>query len=465
MPENDYKKGESSKNITLSQDQEKVLRLAFDPARPKFQEIVMPVGSGKTTVLSVVLSKLYEHHTKARVLLLSPVRVLSKQLKYILQKSGVDVSISILDWPSYLRLLDEGRDGGSLWSTQSIVIVDASILKAKELQASILNTRWDLVAMDDIHSKLSIGELEAFIYRLSESENIQQILSFCAIPSTLEIDEAARVTIEPPVQYTASVIGAEDQEYIEYTFSDEEKAIQAKVTEICCLLQRLGSSGKDKAHTLKIRSDSSFYSLSFALSEVRKDILKLRNMIAHGLKPQQPSPQSGSDLSYFQVLGDGTQHELDEASVLLVLELIEEAMDTLDELSSDAKGEALASHLEQQVSDDRAGSHICIFTVSAHTASYLQSISEAICDKVYLVSSRQEPPVNEASIEGYCKGGGLLICQDGAAKGLEVSSAGQCIQYDFVNEPRISYLRISMVRSIEGRCTLLSLRERGGIPD
>lgn len=457
MPEN--KKGGSPRGNVLSPEQEKVVSLVFDPARPKFQEVVMPTGSGKTTVLSTVLCKLYERSRSSRVLLLSPLRALSRQLKYVLEKHGISAPISILDWPSYLRLLDEGRNDSNLWPAPSVVIVDASILKANELQASILNTRWDLVAMDDVSNNVSNGGLDEFICRLSETENIQKILHLTTVPSKLRIDDAARVTIEAPVQFPGTVLGAEDQEQIEYTFSEGEKAIRAKIAGICNLLERLGSSGKDKAHTLEIRSDSSFYSLSFALAEIRMDILKLRNMIAHGLKPEQPSPQSKSELSYFQVLGDGARYELDDTAVFSALEAIEEAMDELDEQSSDAKAEALANYLERQVQGGSAGSHICIFTVSAHTASYIQTISQAIYDKVYLVNSTQEPSVNGSSIEEYSEEGGLLICQDGAAKGLEVGPATQCIQYDFGDEPRISYLRLSRVRSIEEGCTLLSLQE------
>jgi superfamily II DNA/RNA helicase len=158
------------------------------------------------------------------------------------------------------------------------------------------------------------------------------------------------------------------------------------------------------------------------------------------------------------VSDDGLEYELDEASVVSVIKLVEEVIDDLDELYVDPKAEAFVDFLENYKRDNEANGGICIFTISAHTASYLQSILQEISDSVYLVSSRQEPAENASELESYSGNGGFLICEDGALKGLEISSASLCVSYDCDSEGRVKYLRLSRIRSTGAQLTILSLQ-------
>lgn len=151
-----------------------------DEAEP-YQELVAPVGVGKTRLASVIITFELEETANKRVLILAPASLLSQwqfELTSQLSSTAVGVKPLLVDRKTFLDLELNAAKGEPIWPASAIILMSMDLAKREDIAPKLTNTKWDLVIVDESH--LLTGKRESLFKELKTSGKVRRALLLTA---------------------------------------------------------------------------------------------------------------------------------------------------------------------------------------------------------------------------------------------------------------------------------------------
>lgn len=172
------------------------------------------VGLGKTIEAGIVIHDLMISKPDARILILCPGALTQQWLCELYSKFSGEVfrMLELINpetenWENVSRLIASYSDGGLTHST------------------ILLNQKWDMVVVDEVHHLLSSQPLYEFVHQLSRQSSSVLLLS--ALPAKRREDEFLRLlALLEPERYTDDIVA--DKEAFQQLF-DNQRAIGRKM--------------------------------------------------------------------------------------------------------------------------------------------------------------------------------------------------------------------------------------------
>jgi hypothetical protein len=412
----------------FSQDQERFVERFLEADAPRHQVLAAPPGSGKSFLARKVVQAMLGQGEAKRILLIVPRALLRQQYRERLGASLPKVPILTVDRPAYRELEARVRPEENPWPEQVIAIASTDLFRREEVQRSFAEVAWGLVLWDELANPLP-EEHRDLLRSLAGSPNVRRLLGLSPIP----VDPGLRALV-PGVQVTTwggeVSLPAMQWQTVEYCRSVRETAF---LKELCDFVARFAPQEpgmESDSEVLLGRASSSLFALEHALR-------RLQAALAH-----DPILSSYLDTRRPTDSGEGwpTQRR-PTAIAATALPALEQLLDHLEQVSEDAKLQALITHLtsRRQAGQGRPV-RCCVFLSYKDTVPYLQtSLREAGFDAEGLTSSADNPM---QVVERFNRGEeGVLVASPWLLLGLQLDGPMDILHYDLPKSRQELYVR------------------------
>lgn len=393
--------------------QEKFVEAYFADSGSRVHRLIAPAGSGKTTTVLALASRLLSQNDSARVLILSEPKVAALQHESALRDWGIDSVL--MDSFKYRELEDVEGGGSSPWEERRVYVSTIPFLARKETSESLFSTSWDLVIIDwEVREGTRNSQ---FISRLVDQQEVQSVvvISRIAGPESDSFFPDGTKLIDWKMSDLLSGDGKSiwqprqiRVETIPYQLTDLEDTIREDLASIAALAKNFGKGCPKLELSAALIGDSDLYSVERRLRSFYGSLRQFRNEVAHG-KP-------GSEA-----------YEFDFALFEEISQKIERLFGLIEELETDSKIEVVTHRLKEMAEVE---SRIIITTRYRATAEYLVSSLEASFDNLWMLTASESLTERETSMRSFAEKGGLLIATEAMLEGCDFSDVDVLLAYD-----------------------------------
>jgi hypothetical protein len=404
-------------------------------------ELVMPVGTGKTTLAVAVISYAFTHEGFEHVIVLvpAPLRAVWQTVMEREQTTaGQSWRLLVLDHGSYLELDSAVRSGRSMWPARCAVLVSVDLAKQASIAASILSAHWDLLVTDDCH--VVAGQRRQLIENLLKPGHVRRSLLLASTPGR-RVEGTSRFVVKD-----SDLLNWDGQPVfprieirsitLTYKRTPDEVTFLRATQLFCDRLAELGRGGQFLSRLLPRRAASSNYALEETLRRLREDWRHLRNMAVHGMH------WSGDDMQSLRRLFEDEEYdpsyggdalpvisERHRSAILALFSELENLLARLDDLPVDSKLDALRSFLGSRIRQP-SENFLCVWSSYASTAQYVCSNLQRRGMTVHAVTGGMTPAGRAETVDSYRRSGGILVLTDAAASGLDLRFVQDSVNYD-----------------------------------
>ena len=398
---------------------------------PRFQELVSPVGTGKTHTAILLVEALREAGQAKRFLYLTPAP-LAQQAAYELKEMVIDLSILHVTRQRFRELQAERTSNHSFWPEACVVVMSIDFAKKDDIVSAIKEVCWDLVIVDEAHRLAGLSA--NLLQEILATKCAERLLLMTATPesSHVEISDLTRTDWTP---YVEEMLGRDRPspvvELVEYSHTPEEQECLQQVGALHKEVKE-GSGAEFFACVLGRKSESSIFALESLLR-------RIRNGLAHSgfAQVKEHLPISLPDESE-------SVHALRWKDPPQTLRRIEEILEGIENLERDSKLEALVNKLSSLFSGDQS-CLVCVTTAYLETANYLESALTEGNMAVFAISGgmRYEERVEQSHL--YCSDGGILVATDAALEGPNLCETDYLVHYDAPADDTVEAMRLARV--------------------
>jgi hypothetical protein len=404
-------------------------------------ELVMPVGTGKTTLAVAIISYAFTHEGFEHVIVLVPAP-LRATWQTIMEReraaAGNSWRLLVLDHGSYLELDSAVRSGGSMWPARCAVLVSVDLAKQASIAASILGSHWDLLVADDCHAVA--GQRRQLIENLLDTSHVRRSLLLTSTPGR-RVKGTSRFVVKD-----SDLLNWEGQPIfprleirtitLTYKRTLDEVGFFRAAQLFCDRLAELGKGGQFLSRLLPRRAASSTYALEETLRRLQEDWRHLRNKAVHGMHWSSDDMQSlrrlFEDEEYDPLYGGDALPAISERHRSVISALfseLENLLARLDDLPVDSKLDALQSFLGSRIRQP-GECFLCVWSSYASTAQYVCSNLQRQGMSVHAVTGSMAPADRAETVDSYRRNGGILVLTDAAAGGLDLRFVEDSVNYD-----------------------------------
>jgi len=402
-------------------------------------ELVSPVGTGKTRTASELAACFAESPSATRILLLAPAALLS-QWEHVMKSVSDRLNTLVVDRRTFMELEASVPVGSSPWPVPAVVAMSVDLAKREDMAASVCSVVWDLLIVDESH--LLAGQRRMLVQNLIDLNRATRTLLLTATPSPDALPGVSRRVVRP-----TEVVGWDGQpllpvferefRYVTYTRTEEERVFLNRLREFCNRAVRNGVLSRLHTMTLSRIADSCTLTLEINLRRLYENWQHARNRAAHGLGVEIGDTLEDDETSLLPAdeleCEPSAQHPpVPPSDFLASFNELEQLLDALDGVSSDAKLDCLVHHLSENQS--AVPSFACIWTSFSQTALYLCSCLEQRDVSVSCLTAGAAAEERYDVLQAFRKNGGVLIVTD-VASGFAMEFADECINYDIPWDP------------------------------
>lgn len=413
-------------------------------AKP-YQELVAPVGTGKTRLAGAIIAFGLENTARSRVLVLVPAALLPQwrfELSSRLSSSSLDIRPLLVDRATFLDLQLDAIAGAGMWPSPAIILMSMSLASHKDVAPRLVETEWDLVVIDESH--LLTGKLKALFQALKDSQKTRRALLLTgSAPPCFPGDAVTHIELRDIVDWDGHPLvlpSRMELTLIRYHRTEEEQTLVGELSGLAQMIEGTPSFGRFVETTILRATSSSIYAAERSLRRL-KDAWKLtRNKIAHGM------PLAGEDMRRVhqqleRVIDDlepisepdealnTTLNSVQQSDYLAIYDRLDSLLDRIPEIPYDSKLEALIAYLKEHRAES-GSSHICIWTSFAYTAHFVGWNLREVTDDVWLVTGDLDMQERDARISSFRDQGGILVATDVALMNADLGYVSECINYD-----------------------------------
>lgn len=420
--------------------------LNADPSA--FQLLTAPPGTGKMFAAVAAVRELAARGAK-RILVLAPAS-LCEAWRTKIGDGLTHLPVSIVNRHTYREMEAAVSVGQSPWAARGVFVISHDFAKQPDIEASLSTVVWDLVAVDEAQA-LAARHRSLFLERLVSAGFVRRLLLLTATPQPALDDWLRPLRVQPPPLSTPPAVTnwydvlqnwdgsvAEPQridwEVVWYSRGADEIRFLVRLHEVTQALTMPSSGNQFLAKVLIQRAASSAFAAEQSLQRLHH-ILRSRG--TNITTPSEPDSDANTDSEDFETEGMSRVSNLSDMPS--ALKLVEECLQALESVNSDAKLRALKALVHSITESNRAqSSRICIFSIYADTVAYLYSALEDADTSVFKITGRDSFADRAAIAEKFQRGGGLLVGTDGGiSKGIELQDVTQVIHYDLPASPII----------------------------
>lgn len=407
---------DNSKHVIVN-IQEAFLENFVAEGSPRFQQLIAPVGVGKTHTVTTAVCRLIENNNPFRVLFLMPA-ALAEQVKYRLAELGVGQVTHLLNRQKFREFQADAGAGQSPWPPRCVLLSSIAFARQPDVSEAILSASWDLIVVDEAH-RLAGRSLE-MIERLAAEDLATRML----FASTLQITGILKSQSVETTDWGPTVMQLREQcdpqthfHTANYPLSAPERDCFEAVSAICDKVD--GSSWVPGI--LRRRRYSSLFALE-------KTVRRFRHQLAHGSVSSpagsQADEEEGSDESQRT-----WKWEKPEDALLLM----DTVLDLLGELETDSKLDATQSLLTEIYTAD-AEARVCVYSTYADTADYLASSLE-LGFATMCITGATSFAERQLRFEKFQRSPSVLVCTDVVREGADLRTATHVIHFEsFVSD-------------------------------
>ncbi len=434
-----------------------------------YQELVAPTGLGKTRMASTIISMELERNENQRILIITPKVVLTQwqfELHSQLQTSELNVEPIIVDHKSFFKYQTDALAGSPMWPSPSVILMSKDVAIRDNVSESILETKWDLVVIDESRF-IKKGKLQSLFDSLKSNKVAERAILLTSFEPYLDDDSVMTVRWNDIIDWNGnSIFAVRDRLLIpiNYKRTEEEQEFLKEVFSFAELFENKFPYGKLQATTFLKSASSNIYAVEKSIRRLMDAWKPIRNKIAHNMPladedieriPRQLESITDEleTIVETQDISDIQKNNVRLNDYLVAYIKLESLLEQITEISHDSKLEALISFIHQL--DLGPDKYVCILTSFASTAYYLHTNLEEEMNNIFLVTSGISIENRANRINAFREFGGTLIATDGALAGVDLSEINYCISYDLPSnidrlEQRLGrFLRFGRNESLE----------------
>jgi hypothetical protein len=378
------------------------------------------VGMGAGFAALEIIRRQVQELSGKRVLVFGA-RSLMEQWAYHLAESGVDAEV--VNAFRYREWQDRALKGAPVWADSKVVMLSADFHRYEDLALSLDDTQWDLIVVGDSHRFIqSRGSLIQDVYRSQSGARLLLLSPYYVNPDRYKSFEPLSV-----VQWSwteiAQRFGRDTSErptltcsLLRYSLSHAELKLREHAGDLKTALGKESWRGYIPLGLVASALESS----PAAFEEI---LLRYRNRFSHS--GATPRPSAGQlDMPYD---GNAPLKDLQERW----LELANQMIDELEQLSVDSKLEALVKHVKYSSPSKAEGASFVLTEYRSSMLYILARLNEENLPVMGLPSastwkSRHFP---ENSLDHYR--GFVLSLTSFFDDSLGTSNVGSVVFYDF----------------------------------
>jgi superfamily II DNA or RNA helicase len=402
----------------------------LSPDSPPYHQLVAPTGSGKSILIPVLASHLIAEHRAVRILALTDFKALQMALSSILQKHVEGISVRAINRQVFRELEASVGVGCSPWDRPIVAVMTLDFAKQRDIADSLTAVVWDLVVVDEAH--LLAGERKAWLDQLVESGVVRRLL---LIRSTADADSVLLPGLKT-TKWSRDVVGwngnplfkPRERRVVLYERGPDEIEFLQSLQETLQKELIEGPFANLQRRVLLRVASSSLYAIEQSLLRLCSDLARGTRLAIFDddgereLDVQDAETSQGIPAERI----NGSSSWTDPGSALgKITKLIEQ----LDQISSDAKLQALLTLMEQICTGERT-CHVCIFSSFATTVSYLCSSLRDAGIGAYQFTGPMSHEERDRVYHQFADTGDVLVASSAAITGLDLADMDVGINYD-----------------------------------
>jgi hypothetical protein len=401
----------------LQQHQRDFVGQFLAPHSPRYQLLLAPTGSGKTSTTVAIVESILR--TPSRVLFVTPIGMVASEFALGRLFQGTVVKISKA-WLRERSHQPERAHGG--WPARMLGVVNPRTLADGWVIKELLTTEWDLVVIDEAQS-LS-PRAEQAVQQLVMEGAVRRLLALGTWPTTrgplgsiegLHVESWELRHLGPNGLHAVDQVREFHPVYFDY--SPEEKLLLRRVER---LQEEVGDYRIDwEIRDVNQAASSSPYALQAHAVQALERLRSRRNALAHG-----------------RTTGDAATGHLRAAELRrlsIAVDELQALADAVDQLSVDSRYTAFAELLRAGPARLRE-EQIVIFCAEASTADYLANSLTTLERPIFQV--RREGTLLADLSAALTTVNAVLVTDDDAVAGLDLVNARHVINYDLVPDVR-----------------------------
>lgn len=413
------KDSNTQKEWRLAEFQVRFVEEFLKPGSSKCHLLIATPGVGKGLTTAHLISRLLRAGGK-RVLILCPASLVPAWYERV-GSLLAERTVLAIDRRLFLERQSEASPGQDPWP-DGVIIVSTDMAKREAVTASLVESTWDLVIVDEAHKMT--GQKQLLLERLANSGEVSRFLMLTASQITEQINHCLKNTVHI-TNWKADFVRWRDSQKsgdattevrpIWYTRSEDEltvlKALDVLLEEIptseaAVLIRRI----------ILYRAASSILNLENTLIRIRRQL----DEYSHESSPLHEFPE---------VIEEGATEEGLWRLIPDCVAKIERLLLLLENVTVDMKLTSLMELIDRMSSEESA-QRIVILSSFASTIEYLRAAMQDRGFVAFSITGRMTHGQRDEAFRGFRDQGRILMTTDASVIGSDLTFVDTVIHYD-----------------------------------